>query len=108
MVFFLRIRRPPIASRTYTLFPYTTLFRSCRNLLEVAVSLPAARLHPSAARAGGYLRGSQRLLAERRADGDPGHRHRLDRKSTRLNSSTNAHLVCRLLLEHKKNKNNKQ
>src|SRR3546814_1855591 len=24
---------------------------------------------------------------------------RLDRKSTRLNSSTNAHLVCRLLLE---------
>src|SRR3546814_8458548 len=26
----------------------------------------------------------------------------LDRKSTRLNSSTNAHLVCRLLLEKKK------
>src|SRR3546814_1799076 len=28
----------------------------------------------------------------------------IDRKSTRLNSSTNAHLVCRLLLEKKKNK----
>src|SRR3546814_10602110 len=27
---------------------------------------------------------------------------RLDRKSTRLNSVTNAHLVCRLLLEKKK------
>src|SRR3546814_4613695 len=27
-----------------------------------------------------------------------------DRKSTRLNSVTNAHLVCRLLLEQKKNK----
>src|SRR3546814_6479356 len=27
-----------------------------------------------------------------------------DRKSTRLNSSTNAHLVCRLLLEKKKNR----
>src|SRR3546814_2895968 len=27
---------------------------------------------------------------------------RQDRKSTRLNSSTNAHLVCRLLLEQKK------
>src|SRR3546814_5950987 len=27
---------------------------------------------------------------------------RRDRKSTRLNSSTNAHLVCRLLLEKKK------
>src|SRR3546814_5660483 len=29
-----------------------------------------------------------------------------DRKSTRLNPVTNAHLVCRLLLEKKKNKNN--
>src|SRR3546814_9257893 len=28
----------------------------------------------------------------------------LDRKSTRLNSVTNAHLVCRLLLEKKKQK----
>src|SRR3546814_3166663 len=29
-----------------------------------------------------------------------------DRKSTRLNSVTNAHLVCRLLLEKKKNEQN--
>src|SRR3546814_16502203 len=28
--FFLRIRRPPRSTRTYTLFPYTTLFRSRR------------------------------------------------------------------------------
>src|SRR3546814_20199186 len=28
MFFFLRIRRPPRSKRTYTLFPYTTLFRS--------------------------------------------------------------------------------
>src|SRR3546814_8058605 len=28
MLFFLMIRRPPRATRTYTLFPYTTLFRS--------------------------------------------------------------------------------
>src|SRR3546814_1607777 len=28
MVFFLRIRRPPRSTRTDTLFPYTTLFRS--------------------------------------------------------------------------------
>src|SRR3546814_3545650 len=27
--FFLRIRRPPRSTRTYTLFPDTTLFRSC-------------------------------------------------------------------------------
>src|SRR3546814_1607763 len=44
-------------------------------------------------------------------DGWPDRRHRdadsdafQDRKSTRLNSSTNAHLVCRLLLEKKKYK----
>src|SRR3546814_7064997 len=34
----------------------------------------------------------------------PGHELAGDRKSTRLNSVTNAHLVCRLLLEKKKNK----
>src|SRR3546814_10499988 len=33
---------------------------------------------------------------------------RLDRKSTRLNSITNAHLVCRLLLEKKQKKTNSQ
>src|SRR3546814_7939074 len=27
-MFFLMLRRPPISTRTYTLFPYTTLFRS--------------------------------------------------------------------------------
>src|SRR3546814_11056713 len=37
--FFLRIRRPPRSTRTDTLFPYTTLFRSggagrCRAFLE--------------------------------------------------------------------------
>src|SRR3546814_12508718 len=29
LFFFLIIRRPPISTRTDTLFPYTTLFRSC-------------------------------------------------------------------------------
>src|SRR3546814_6174443 len=31
MFFFLMIRRPPISTRTDTLFPYTTLFRSSRS-----------------------------------------------------------------------------
>src|SRR3546814_12164933 len=31
MVFFLMIRRPPRSTRTDTLFPYTTLFRSGRS-----------------------------------------------------------------------------
>src|SRR3546814_18267873 len=35
--FFLMIRRPPRSTRTDTLFPYTTLFRSCR-LCRVATS----------------------------------------------------------------------
>src|SRR3546814_11895013 len=30
LFFFLMIRRPPRSTRTDTLFPYTTLFRSCR------------------------------------------------------------------------------
>src|SRR3546814_16214060 len=32
MVFFLMIRRPPRSTRTDTLFPYTTLFRSGRQV----------------------------------------------------------------------------
>src|SRR3546814_7604122 len=35
----------------------------------------------------------------------PRHFRPQDRKSTRLNSVTNAHIVCRLLLEKKKTKN---
>src|SRR3546814_19039325 len=31
VVFFLMIRRPPRSTRTDTLFPYTTLFRSCSS-----------------------------------------------------------------------------
>src|SRR3546814_13802972 len=34
LFFFLMIRRPPRSTRTYTLFPYTTLFRSRRGFDE--------------------------------------------------------------------------
>src|SRR3546814_6789264 len=40
-VFFLSIRRPPRSTRTYTLFPYTTLFRSARLALVAPVLLAA-------------------------------------------------------------------
>src|SRR3546814_12971955 len=45
--FFLMIRRPPRFTRTDTLFPYTTLFRSCReqnweNLINAVVRSFAA------------------------------------------------------------------
>src|SRR3546814_15846920 len=41
-IFFLMIRRPPRSTRTDTLFPYTTLFRSEVGLGEVRGLLPAA------------------------------------------------------------------
>src|SRR3546814_16804349 len=33
--FFLMIRRPPRSTRTDTLFPYTTLFRSARRVIRI-------------------------------------------------------------------------
>src|SRR3546814_13511388 len=35
LIFFLMIRRPPRSTRTDTLFPYTTLFRSSTVLLKL-------------------------------------------------------------------------
>src|SRR3546814_974584 len=48
--FFLMIRRPPRSTRTDTLFPYTTLFRSGRHgvpaLQPLSASDSARELHP--------------------------------------------------------------
>src|SRR3546814_3114717 len=38
--FFLRIRRPPRSTRTDTLFPYTTLFRSNNTVDDQLVAVP--------------------------------------------------------------------
>src|SRR3546814_2988575 len=56
IVFFLMIRRPPRSTRTDTLFPYTTLFRSMERPAE------ALRLFAEAER-GGY--GVEKFAAER-------------------------------------------
>src|SRR3546814_4220386 len=40
LIFFLIIRRPPRSTRTDTLFPYTTLFRSWRPCSSLASSSP--------------------------------------------------------------------
>src|SRR3546814_11892806 len=45
LFFFLMIRRPPRSTRTDTLFPYTTLFRS---LLDQTVHATGVRLHRGA------------------------------------------------------------
>src|SRR3546814_6595017 len=84
------IRRPPRSTRTDTLFPYTTLFRS---LVDPAAVKPSSRI-------------KSRMTAFHIIATDLQHHHYLDRKSTRLTPVTNAHLVCRLLLEKKKKKIN--
>src|SRR3546814_15893942 len=79
-VFFLMIRRPPRSTRTDTLFPYTTLFRSKGRALllhqvllddEHIVRLQDAKEHDFVLETG---RGCVRRVTS-------------DRKSTRLNSS---------------------
>src|SRR3546814_10888414 len=37
LFFFLRLRLPPRSTRTDTLFPYTTLFRSSREAVELSI-----------------------------------------------------------------------
>src|SRR3546814_3485123 len=42
VLFFLMIRPPPRSTRTYTLFPYTTLFRSHQDDAEIGAVQPEA------------------------------------------------------------------
>src|SRR3546814_16269371 len=71
--FFLFIRRPPRSTRTDTLFPYSTLFRSALCTALFSVRHPRHRILGPLGRA--VLAGAQGAL------------HQQDRKSTRLNSS---------------------
>src|SRR3546814_15540587 len=88
--FFLMIRRPPRSTRTDTLFPYTTLFRSA-GAAEAAGRSGAHRAGGERHRAPpGILRrvGDSHQADRRAGDGCPGHAGPGgDRKSTRLNSS---------------------
>src|SRR3546814_8127138 len=115
-VFFLMIRLPPRSTRTDTLFPYPTLFRSLRqpDVLRRVVPLVAVARGQRPADVLQVVAGIEPLgnladrLAQRLAVAQVGRACQgvdlPDRKSTRLNSVTNAHLVCRLLLDKKKNK----
>src|SRR3546814_13386833 len=89
LLFFLMLRRPPRSTRTDTLFPYTTLFRSV--IFERA---PEARLEFGAGEIDAsfldhlkapFHRGERRIELEPRRFGEIA--NALDRKSTRLNSS---------------------
>src|SRR3546814_7697582 len=62
LFFFLMIRRPPRSTRTDTLFPYTTLFRSA----GIRRRRPRSRFRPDqrfAQRQGGYP-GAERIRSE--------------------------------------------
>src|SRR5438034_6657706 len=93
------IRPPPIS----TLFPYTTLFRSqfrdfFLQIFELRLRFPELRVR---------RRLHAACLADRGADffraGAEESRSFLDRKSTRSELQSHSDLVCRLLLEKKKN-----
>src|SRR5256885_13116597 len=89
MFFFLMIRRPPRS----TLFPYTTLFRSRGKLLEAREArfrfgLPALRVLPHPLELGLHRLDARDFL-------------RSEEHTSELQSPCN--LVCRLLLEKKKN-----
>src|SRR3546814_11422318 len=92
--FFLMIRRPPRSTRTDTLFPYTTLFRSAGEAAAVrADDLRDPRRYRRRHRESDAHEADRRQAVRRpvpleRAGGRPApdgvHQ---DRKSTRLNSS---------------------
>src|SRR3546814_16383494 len=63
--FFLMIRRPPRSTRTDTLFPYTTLFRSAARADECARPATAARTGRTESRRVALVR--QCILAVARA-----------------------------------------
>src|SRR3546814_2366878 len=101
VLFFLMIRRPPRSTRTDTLFPYTTLFRSgygarrarraWRHHARAADKPEQFPQRPDLARMDDRT-GRDRACRHRHARADAAHprcgrAERGDRKSTRLNSS---------------------
>src|SRR2546429_5853315 len=87
------IRRPPRS----TLFPYTTLFRSSQPELGRARAAPSP-LHGSRS---GYRAAGARLSSGGGTPANPSP-DRSEEHTSELQSRL--HLVCRLLLEKKKNK----
>src|SRR3546814_15639377 len=89
-IFFLMIRRPPRSTRTDTLFPYTTLFRSLKNGDQVEIvtsktSTPSPTWEQFVVTGKAKARIRRFVRMKRRQQfSDLG---KADRKSTRLNSS---------------------
>src|SRR3546814_3466283 len=95
----LMIRRPPRSTRTDTLFPYTTLFRSAPSALSTSASKLASLtclIRSLLMEISGVVSKKTWPIIAALPGKEIGRAHV-------LTPVTNAHLVCRLLLE-KKNK----
>src|SRR3546814_8533555 len=115
------IRRPPRSTRTDTLFPYTTLFRSARLILAQRRRWQEQAGCGEATRSGTAWRQTSRVqlwrvervwrLRSRRTKWQtlPESAYR-DSKTEEHTSTpvTNAQLVCRLLLETKQRKHERR
>src|SRR3546814_12459228 len=94
LFFFLMIRRPPRSTRTDTLFPYTTLFRSTK-IATITLNRPDALNAPTIAARQRFadlvtranVDDDMKVLIVRGVGNHLGSGADLDRKSTRLNSS---------------------
>src|SRR3546814_6718050 len=92
--FSLMIRRPPRSTRTDTLFPYTTLFRSLDGCVDHQEGIADDETHAFFT---GLMDECEVILPDR-----TGRVRRQIGRAHVLTPVTNAHLVCRLLLEKKK------
>src|SRR3546814_1905407 len=100
------IRRPPRSTRTDTLFPYTTLFRS--GMFDAIIggdTLPVRKPDPRPLlTAITQAKGAKAIYVGDSAVDVATARARSEEHTSEL-PVTNAHLVCRLLLEQKQNTN---
>src|SRR3546814_4232797 len=108
------IRRPPRSTLTYTLFPYTTLFRSFpKALFDAVLDAFGDKADILTVREGGRPVASVLSLTWRGTvmpywGGGTADARRLRANELKIGRAhvctpvTNAHLVCRLLLEKKK------
>src|SRR3546814_13670107 len=85
LFFFLMIRRPPRSTRTDTLFPYTTLFRSKDQGFRHVLEHNRHRRVPVLLIGAGDA--AETFIREMARDRDGAFEVLGDRKSTRLNSS---------------------
>src|SRR3546814_7702800 len=88
------IRLPPRSTLTYTLFPYTTLFRSINRGSMLLLLCGDADSSPGAAGNGDGISMAARIGDGYTQPDEIGRAHV-------CTPVTNAHLVCRLLLEKK-------